>query len=80
MIIPVSMEVLAVEGLFNLREELEEIQRYKPIEIRTEYLDQLKKIAYWQRLRLRDVIDQALRDYLDKHNPTAPETGQKTAE
>jgi chromosome partitioning protein len=33
-IIPVSMEVLAVEGLFNLREELEEIQRYKPIEIR----------------------------------------------
>ena len=33
-IIPVSMEVLAVEGLFNLREELEGIQKYKPLRIR----------------------------------------------
>lgn len=32
-VIPVSMEVLAVEGLFALREEIEEIARYTSIEI-----------------------------------------------
>ena len=33
-IIPVSMEVLAVEGLFNLQQELEEIQQYKALAIK----------------------------------------------
>lgn len=35
------------------------------VEIRKTYLEKLKDLAYWQRRRLRDVIDEALRDYLE---------------
>lgn len=35
------------------------------MEIRAEYLEKLKLLAYWQRTRLRDLLDEALREYLE---------------
>jgi hypothetical protein len=34
------------------------------MEIRAEYLENLKTLAYWRRVRLRDLLDEALREYL----------------
>jgi hypothetical protein len=40
------------------------------VEIRKEYLEKLKNLAYWQRRRLRDLLDDALGEYLETHAET----------
>lgn len=42
------------------------------IEIRDEYHDQLRRLAYWERKKMRDLIDEALKQYLDAAGPTEP--------
>jgi hypothetical protein len=34
------------------------------MEIRAEYLESLRDMAYWRRVRLRDLLDEALQEYL----------------
>ena len=34
------------------------------VELRAEYLESLRNMAYWRRVRLRDLLDEALREYL----------------
>ena len=41
------------------------------IEIRQEYHDKLKAISYWERRRIRDHIDEALKAYLEEKKPKA---------
>jgi hypothetical protein len=33
--------------------------------LRKDYLEKLKSISYWQRRRIKEVIDEALRSYLE---------------
>lgn len=42
------------------------------IEIRDEYHEQLRRLAYWERKKMRDLIDEALKQYLDAAGPTEP--------
>ena len=42
------------------------------VEIRQEYHDTLKAIAYWDRRRLRDVIDEALKAYIEGKGDIEP--------
>ena len=39
------------------------------IEIRKEHHEKLRALAYWERRRIRDVIDEALTAYLADKNP-----------
>lgn len=33
--------------------------------LRKDYLEKLKSISYWRRMRIKDVVDEALRSYLE---------------
>ena len=35
------------------------------IEIRPEYMERIHQLAYWKRLKIREVIDEALGEYLE---------------
>ncbi|MDX2189803.1 MAG: hypothetical protein SFY32_08055 [Bacteroidota bacterium] len=40
--------------------------------VREDYLDQIKAVAYWERLLVKDVVNNALADYLTKYGNVKP--------
>ena len=48
------------------------------VEIRIEYLEKLKELAYWKRRRLRDLIDEALCEYLSRQDDPRKTESERT--
>lgn len=42
------------------------------VQLRKEYIEELRRLAYWERKKMRDLIDAALKLYLEQQEPTEP--------
>lgn len=45
--------------------------------VREDLLERLKDIAYWDRIMIKEAVNTALQDYLDKHKGVKPRPNNK---